>query len=479
MQQLSRGQASIIIPVLNEKENLKELLPRLFSFDCEVIVADNGSTDGTVRLVEDAVSSFNIRLSKGTGTVTDAILRGIKLVSYDKIIVMDGDGSHDFQIIGRMVSALDEHDMVVGSRYASGGGSKDSLKNRIISRGFNLLTLLLAPGVKDRASGFFGIRKSLTNTKIRNTVKPMLEYLVKGKPSSVVEVPYTFRKRELGSSKLGRTSSIPKAFLDLIHLYLAKYHKFVKFCLVGGCGAIIHLGIVALFTEVFGLWYMLSVVFGIGIATMWNFTGNFLWTFGSSGSLLDIYNLGHKIDDGDFEWWEWYGPHPLKRLWRRKMARIILEFAGKPRSVLNLGCGSTPVSNMFRSKLVGVDINEDKVNFIRNHSRHEFLVGDIRTFKSDEEFDCILCSEILEHMDPSELESTVGLVCSMSSDKVIVAAPDYSYSIGKFIENIFHKYHYDFRFDVLDKIFLKFGFSRTRTGRWLWDTVALYRKEVG
>ena len=276
---------SIVVPVLNEYESLKELLPRLFSPDCEVIVADNGSTDGTVRLVEEAMSSFGVRLSKGTGSVTDAILRGIGAARSEKIVIMDGDGSHSSEVVTRMVSALDEHDMVVGSRYTDGGNSRDSLKNRIISRGFNLLSLPLAPGVKDRASGFFGVRKSLTETRIRDTVKPMLEFLVRGKPTSVVEVPYTFRPRQLGSSKLGRTSSIPRAFLDTVHLYLYRFRKPLKFCIVGGSGMGINLGFLLFLTETVHVYYVFSAALAILLATVWNYILNNYWTFGHKGLL--------------------------------------------------------------------------------------------------------------------------------------------------------------------------------------------------
>ena len=296
---------SIVIPTLNEVESLKELLPRLFSPDLEVIICDNGSTDGTVRLVEDARVNFDVRLSKGTGTVTDAILRGIREAYYDNIVVMDGDGSHPSQIVSRLVSALDGKDMVVGSRYCKGGKNKDSLRNRIISRGFNLLTYSLAPKISDRASGFWAIKKSRFTFPIRNTVKPVLECLVRGKMSNVVEVPYTFEPRKLGKTKHNRSTLVLRTLWDIFLLYAAKFRVF-NYMVVGGICFLINLGIYYPLTLVYQervvflnqIYYLPPFVVSTFIAGTIHYLMNKFWTFGDrkEGSL------------GFFRYWAVLGP---------------------------------------------------------------------------------------------------------------------------------------------------------------------------
>ncbi len=280
MQQSCKVGASIIIPTLNEVENLKELLPGLFRPDREVIVCDNGSADGTVRLVEDAMASFNVRISKGTGSVVDAVLRGIKEARCDKIIVMDGDGSHTPEVVSRMVDSLDKCDIVIGSRFIKGGGSRDTLKNRFISKGFNLLAFFLAPRIKDRASGFWGLRRNLVDTPIRCTTKPMLEYLVRSSHNSVREVPYIFLPRISGESKIGRSpTTVLKELYSLVLLYIYKFQKPIKFCIVGGSGVGINLGILLFLTEVFHVWYFFSAVVAIFIVAVWNYIFHNFWTF--------------------------------------------------------------------------------------------------------------------------------------------------------------------------------------------------------
>jgi len=278
---------TVVIPTLNEYENLKVLLTQLLNPSCEVLVCDNGSTDGTVELIKNATPNFNIRLSKGSGTVVDAILRGVRLSKTDKVVIMDGDNSHDPSIVRMIVKSLDNHDIVIGSRYIEGGGSKDSSSNQVISKGFNLLTFLLAPKVKDRASGFFGIKRDLAvNTPIRKTAKPMLEYLVRSNHNSVKEIPYTFTSRVSGTSKLGRgLLTILKELYGILLLHIHKFQKPIKFLIVGGIGMGINLGFLWIFTEVGHIYYILSSALAIVIATVWNYLCNNYWTF-RQGKLL-------------------------------------------------------------------------------------------------------------------------------------------------------------------------------------------------
>jgi len=341
---------SVVIPTLNEEENLKGLLPQLLDPGCEVIICDGGSTDGTVRLVEEAIPNFGIRLVREAGSVADAVLRGIELASSKKVIIMDADGSHDPRIVHRLVAALDEYYMVIASRYIRGGRSRDSLRNRIISRGFNLLTFPLAPGIQDRASGFFGIRKELARTPIRSTVKPMLEYLVRTNPT-VVEVPYTFQARRVGKSKLGKP--ILRTLVDLAYLYLQKFNRFIKFCCIGGVGTLIVLVTTYLFTEVAGWWYMASVVVGAFIAAVWNFTGHKFITYAKEGAHLEP----------DYEWNAWYRGNPLQKWWKRRIGYLTKEFLGSPSTLLDVGCGSSPVINLFHCERFGIDRSKEKLDF--------------------------------------------------------------------------------------------------------------------
>ena len=169
--------------------------------------------------------------------------------------------------------------MVVGSRCLKEGGSRDTFKNRFISKVFNWLALPLAPRVRDRASGFWCIQKNLIDIPIRDTVKPVLEYIVRGKLKSVIEIPYVFSPRKLGSTKHNRSTLVVKTFWDLLMLYLYKFKRPLKFLTVGGVGVGVNLGLLAFLTEVVHVWYIASAVVGILIATAWNYVMNNYWTF--------------------------------------------------------------------------------------------------------------------------------------------------------------------------------------------------------
>jgi len=273
---------TVVIPTLNEEKNLWKLLPEVVNEHCTVIVCDNGSTDGTAKIA----TSLGAVVSHGQGTVVDAILRGLSLANYGPVVVMDADMSHPPRLVPELVMGLfGGRLLAIGSRKAS----CDSLSNQLISGVGNFLTWGLAPRVKDRMSGFFCVRKTSLdgigtngsfNTK---TTKPMLEILVKSGAydrGEYVEVPYEFIPRSVGKSKLGRGSSLFTTLSHVSGLYVYKYQKMLKFLLVGGLGIGINLGLLAFFTEVTGLWYMLSAVLGILVATLWNFAMNNLWTFG-------------------------------------------------------------------------------------------------------------------------------------------------------------------------------------------------------
>lgn len=470
---------SIVIPVLNEKENLKELLPRLFSPDCEIIICDNGSTDGSVRLVEDAVPNFNIRLSKGTGTVVDAILRGISIASSDKIIVMDGDGSHPPEVVPLMIKALEEADMVIGSRYCKGGESRDSFINRFISKGLNLLCLGLAPGIKDRVSGFWGIRKSLTKVGIRNTTKPMLEFLVRGNPLVVEEVPFIFFSRTKGDSSISRSFSvILKTFLDVVVLYFQKFNRFIKFCFIGSFGAGICIGLTYILTEYGGLWYIASLIVGALAAAVWNFSWNRIWTFG---------HQGHS-EDADYEWNAWYRGNPLQKYWKRKIGFITKEFLGNPNSLLDVGCGSSPVINLFHCTRVGLDMRQKKLDFIGRYSDGMFLQCDLNgsgmpTFTED--FEAVVCNNVLEHSE--DPERVVGDISRrlVKGGKVVLTVPNMANPLTGFVEWMYGKLmpkgyakEHVTRFTPrsLEALCKRFGLDLVKRKAVLTDMVCLYRK---
>ena len=145
---------SIVIPAKNEEAGLASFLPKLREFypDTEIIVVDDGSTDGTVEVCEEAgVKVVSHPYSKGNGA---AVKTGARAASGDHIVFMDGDGQHDPADIQRLLDMISEgYDLVVGAR--SGLSSQASIA-RWSANGFynRIASWMVNRKIDDLTSGF-------------------------------------------------------------------------------------------------------------------------------------------------------------------------------------------------------------------------------------------------------------------------------------------------------------------------------------
>ncbi|SEL35569.1 glycosyltransferase family 39 protein [Nitrosovibrio tenuis] len=207
-------QFSIVIPTLNEAENIDPLLTRLFSLDLqkesfEVIIVDDGSADGTPARVRAWESRANVRLveRREKPDLTGSILAGAALARGNVIVVMDADLSHPPERVPALIApVLDgSHDVAVGSRYIPGGSTEGwPLHRQWLSRLGGWLARPLCD-VNDATSGFFAFRRELAATIAERArgYKILLELLVAGQGKlRVIEVPICFSDRTRGASKL-------------------------------------------------------------------------------------------------------------------------------------------------------------------------------------------------------------------------------------------------------------------------------------
>jgi len=189
---------SIIIPTKDEpnvQELVDEVNREIGNIEHEVIVVDKSEKKLKVR-------GANILKQKSKG-LAKAIIEGIEKARYDKIIVMDGDFSHDPKDVKRLLKALKHSDLVIGSKYVKGARDESPLSRKLISRTANFLAkFLLGFKVKDCISGFFGFKK-VRGIKLRGIgfkLSTELLFKLKGR-AKVEEVPINFRKRKYGKSK--------------------------------------------------------------------------------------------------------------------------------------------------------------------------------------------------------------------------------------------------------------------------------------
>ncbi|MBW2013783.1 MAG: glycosyltransferase family 39 protein [Deltaproteobacteria bacterium] len=206
---------SVIIPTLNERANIDSLLSRILktgsscsTFNLEIIVVDDGSTDGTRECVQGWESNYHVRLLARDGErgLATAILSGAKIAKGNIILAMDADLSHPPEKIPQLVETIiaGSHDMVVGSRYVSGGSTPDwTFFRRMCSRFAKFLAKPLTD-VNDPLSGFFAIRREILVGFQKDIpgFKIGLELLVsEGNALRVTEIPIQFQDRQKGKSK--------------------------------------------------------------------------------------------------------------------------------------------------------------------------------------------------------------------------------------------------------------------------------------
>jgi dolichol-phosphate mannosyltransferase len=205
---------------------------------------------------------------------------------------MDADLQHPPEVAAHLCKEMQRGaDLGIASRHVEGGGVSDwSLARRIISRGAQMIGFVLLPEVigriSDPMSGFFMIRRTaIENRKLSPLgYKILVEVLGRGAVGWISEVPYTFRERIEGSSKL--TNRIYLEYFQhllRLRLYLLHNSSFVRFCMVGASGVVIDMSFLFLLSDpkMLGWGLTRSKILAAEAALLNNFIWNDLWTFGN------------------------------------------------------------------------------------------------------------------------------------------------------------------------------------------------------
>ena len=212
----------VIIPTFNEAENIAKVLAEVFAAapDVSVLVVDDASPDGTARIVRELQTVYpRLMLFKrpgkeGLGTAYIAAFRKI-LAEYPhdaRVITMDADLSHDPRHIPEMVEQSRIFDVVIGSRYVSGGGTSGwELWRRLLSRGGNIYARAITGlSIKDCTGGFNCIALSYIRKINLSRVERFtgysfifaLKFFLKEAGATFCEIPIIFANRRFGDSKI-------------------------------------------------------------------------------------------------------------------------------------------------------------------------------------------------------------------------------------------------------------------------------------
>jgi dolichol-phosphate mannosyltransferase len=212
----------VCLPTYNERENLEPMVDRLGEIlggDGVVLVVDDNSPDGTGEVADRLagehawVHVLHRERKEGLGPAYLAGFRKALDLGADLIFELDCDFSHDPADVPRLAAAAEDADLVIGSRYVPGGGTRNwGLLRRFISRGGSLYAqLLLGVPVRDLTGGFKCYRRAVLETIDLDAIDSkgyafQIETTYRAIKAGfrVVEVPIVFTDREVGGSKMSK-----------------------------------------------------------------------------------------------------------------------------------------------------------------------------------------------------------------------------------------------------------------------------------
>lgn len=365
---------SIILPVLNERDNLAELLPRINALmrrqhlDFEVLVIDGGSSDGTQALAASLGARVIQERRRG---YAGALETGFAEARAEYIVTLDADLSHEPDFVAKLWRARDQADVIIASRYTRGGMAYAPFLRRFLSRALNLfMRTLLSMPVRDMSSGFrLYRRRTLEEVQIESRNFEVLEeILVKAyaRGFRVFEVPFTYFPRESGRS----------------HARL--------------------------------------IQFG------WDLTR----------AAFRLWRLRNSINSADYDDRAFYSLIPVQRYWQRQRHHVATFWARGATRILDAGCGSSMIIQSLNNA-IGMDVNADKLRFLRRSGVPLLRASSFALPFKDGAFDCVISSQVIEHIPYDEVLFSEMWRVLQPSGILIIGTPDYATLGWKIIEPLY------------------------------------------
>ena len=290
---------SIILPTLNEVENITSIIKRIINlsddFLIEIIVVDDSSTDGTTTLVKKLSQKDNrIRLINryGRNGLSSAIKDGILSASGDLIAVMDTDGQHQVESLYEAIDELliSNTDLIIGSRFLENSSIRGLSDNR--KKGSSLANLLAKYSLSkeyfkltDIMSGFMVFKSDRVLKLVEridvNGFKFLYELLSVSEGNlDCKEIPLNFLPRKFGKSKLD-IAIVWDFLISQIHSFSKRLipRKAISFACVGFTGVIVQLSISYSFMWFLGFTFQNALPIAVVLAATSNYLVNNWLTF--------------------------------------------------------------------------------------------------------------------------------------------------------------------------------------------------------
>jgi dolichol-phosphate mannosyltransferase len=287
---------AVIVPTCNERANIRLLIERLENalsgVNWEVIFVDDDSRDGTadeVRAAGETDRRVRVVQRIGRRGLASACVEGMLATNAPFLAVMDADLQHDEAVLPKMLERIRVGDveLVVATRNNEGGSKGNIKRHRVLfsDLGAWVSGLVCKTRLSDPMSGFFVITRSCLHESVRSLSTVGFKILVDivasaNRPLRVAEVPYTFRERLFGESKLDLNVT-----LEYFNLVIDKLTggllpaRFVMFMLVGGTGVAVHLSVLTLLYAGLHRSFLVSQAVATLVAMTSNFFLNNVLTF--------------------------------------------------------------------------------------------------------------------------------------------------------------------------------------------------------
>ncbi len=370
-------QMSVIIPALNEGNNLRALLPRLEEVISalapgghETIVVDGGSTDETVEVVKSLKARVVFQEEPGYG---GALKAGFQAAEGDYLLTLDADLSHDPGFIERMWAAREEAEIIVASRYVPQGSARMPLVRKVLSLILNkFFTIGLSLPLRDISSGFRLYRSAaIRDMRLESSDFDILEEILircYARGWRIKEVPFQYLPRREGHS----------------HISLLR----------------------------FGIAYLRT------FRRMWQLRNSILCA---------------DYDDRAFD-----SRLPPQRYWQRRRHGIVTAFAPRDGACLDVGCGSSRILSGL-GDVAGADICLRKLRWARKYGKPLVNASTFDLPFVDEAFDCVISSEVIEHIPASERPFLEMRRVLRPGGSLVLGTPDYGRLSWRVIEALYHR----------------------------------------
>jgi dolichol-phosphate mannosyltransferase len=366
---------SVVLPALNEADNLTKLLPQLHAAvsalhtQYEIIVVDNHSTDTTAEVCAQQGAVLIQQTEPGFG---GALWAGFARAQGEYVLTMDADLSHLPDFVPAMWARRTDADLVIASRYVPGGSADMPRFRYWLSVILNVVyTRILALSAKDISSGFRLYRAAaLRNLDLRSHDFDAQEEILIGlyaRACRIVEVPFRYSPRKEGQSKV-----------RLFH---------------------------------FGLSYLRT--------------------------LIRMWRLRNSIASADYDARAYDSVVPLQRYWQRWRFRIVLGMLDASLPALDIGCGSSRILGALGTGSVGVDVQLNKLRYSRRYGHALVNASTFALPFVSGCFGQVLCSQVIEHLPPGSQPFVEMSRVLEVGGTLVLGTPDYGTFSWRVLERLY------------------------------------------